>query len=116
MITGSALVIYGTLNDSLIRYNSDIQIVSDLLEEAEKGANSIFFVEYSENTANTPYTAGLTGAYKAGVALIFMTGLSYGQIIAFTAGTNQIFNRYKTNNGWSSEWKEIAFKSDIPTT
>lgn len=63
-------------------------------------------VEYDENTANTPYTAGLTGVYKAGMALLCMTGFNYGHIIAFTAGTNQIFNRYKVVNGWS-DWEEV---------
>ena len=94
------------VKDNLTKYNSNIHIVSDLLEEANKGANSIVIVEYSENTANTPYTAGLTGAYKAGMALLCMTGANYGQIIAFTAGNNQIFNRYKTPTGWS-DWEEV---------
>lgn len=104
-----ALAIKGGFQDiknNLVKYNSDIHIVSDLLEEAEKGADSIFIVEYSENTANTPYTAGLTGDYKAGMALILMTGKNYGQIVAFTAGTDQIFSRHKKNTGWGN-WKEV---------
>ena len=94
------------INDSLVTYNKDKIIASDLLEEADKGGNSRVVVGYDMNTLNTPYTDGLSDKFKSGTALISMSSQSYGQITAFIAGSSQIFTRSKNLYGWS-DWTEV---------
>lgn len=91
-------------NNNSSKYSKNIPLVSDLLAEAAKGNDACVFVKYNVNTLNSPYIDGYAGTYTAGTAIINMSGSDYGQILAFPAGTAQVFNRYKTINGWSN-WK-----------
>lgn len=95
------------INDSLVNIDYRDNVIPDLLEEADKGLESIRIVRTNHTTLNTPYTDGLTDIYVAGTAIILMTSVQYGSILYLTSGKNQMFVRVKNDSGWS-DWDEYG--------
>lgn len=64
------------------------------------------------STLNTPYSAGLTGVYNAGIAYINMTGTTYGSITYYVIGQPKMYLASKSAGTWSG-WNAVATNADI---
>lgn len=64
------------------------------------------------STLNTPYAAGLTGVYNAGIAYINMTGTTYGSITYYVIGQPKMYLASKSAGTWSG-WNAITTNADI---
>ena len=64
------------------------------------------------STLNTPYSAGLTGVYNAGIAYINMTGTTYGSITYYVIGQPKMYLASKSAGTWSG-WNAITTNADI---
>lgn len=88
------------------------ELVSDLFAEADKGESAKRIVKTGGSTLNTPYAAGLTGVYNAGIAYINMTGTTYGSITYYVIGQPKMYLASKSAGTWS-DWVRIATGPDI---
>lgn len=66
------------------------------------------------STLNTPYAAGLTGVYNAGIAYINMTGTTYGSITYYVIGQPKMYLASKSAGTWSG-WNAITTNADLRT-
>ena len=104
------------LKDELDQLNSDLNNrndVSDLLAEANIGANSKRIVCCGELTLNTPYKAGLVPGSQ-GIAYINMASENYGTIMYITSGGNDVFLRKKSSGTWDTNWTKLITNADLP--
>ena len=112
MIAGLKLLIYliciTQLNSDLNNRND----VSDLLAEANIGANSKRIVCCGELTLNTPYKAGLVPGSQ-GIAYINMANESYGTIMYIASGGNDVFLRKKSSGTWDTNWTKLITNADF---
>lgn len=94
--------------------NSDLgaELVSDLFAEADKGEAAKRIVKTGGSTLNTPYAAGLTGVYNAGIAYINMTGTTYGSITYYVIGQPKMYLASKSAGTWSG-WNAITTNADF---
>ena len=96
------------------RENSDLgaELISDLFAEADKGEAAKRIVKTGGSTLNTPYAAGLTGVYNAGIAYINMTDTTYGSITYYVIGQPKMYLASKSAGTWS-RWNAITTSADF---
>ena len=99
---------FAQLNSDLNNRND----VSDLLAEANIGANSKRIVCCGELTLNTPYKAGLVPGSQ-GIAYINMASENYGTIMYITSGGNDVFLRKKSSGTWDTNWTKLITNADL---
>lgn len=87
-------------------------LVTDLIAEADKGIAAKWIVQTNNQTLNTPYQAGLTNSYTAGIAYINMLSTAYGTITYYAVGISKVFLAAKDNNNWSN-WITLTTDSDL---
>ena len=110
-------IIIKHVKEKSIEKNSDLgaELVSDLFAEANKGEAAKRIVKTGGSTLNTPYSAGLTGVYNAGIAYINMTGTTYGSITYYVIGQPKMYLASKSAGTWSG-WNAITTNADINYT
>ena len=104
-----------TNTTAISQLNSDLNNrndVSDLLAEANIGANSKRIVCCGELTLNTPYKAGLVPGSQ-GIAYINMASENYGTIMYITSGGNDVFLRKKSSGTWDTNWTKLITNADL---
>ena len=78
----------------------DPKYSSNIIETADSHIDGILhYITYDSNTAESPYTGGVSGDYSAGYCLSQMNG-DYGVVVAFPTGNSEMYIRSKSRGNW----------------